>query len=150
MKARAIKNKPVPAAVDFGDGDVLNIVHNPAAFTPRLEMMISRPEQEQTTADMAMFLHLVLVSWDLEADAETVAELTADVGKERVKELGIKAGEVWPLSAEALCELPIKFLGQVIQRINQDNTPNANSSTRTENTEKAAVSTGSFSPVAVS
>lgn len=139
MKASCIKNLKTPATIDFGGGNILNFVHNPAAFTPRLEMLINKPEDQQTTGDLALFVSIVVVQWDLVADAESVAEIP------NAAELNIVADKVWPITQEALCELPIEFLGQLVKRINQDSNPNASSSAPTAGSSSPAARVGSFS-----
>ena len=126
MKLAAIKvGKQIESFIKFGE-ESLNFIHDPTKFTPRLEIELGHDgdESKRSTMDLAKYISTIVTKWDLIADEESVQEL----GASKAVELGVVVGEPWPLTTEALCYLPIEFLGKIVEKINDANDPNANSS----------------------
>ena len=81
------------------DGETLTAHYNPAAFTPKLQAEVKGATDEASV--LVTMLHRLLTGWDLEDN-----------------------GQPYPITTEALMELPVPFLAQVLQAITEDLAPN--------------------------
>jgi hypothetical protein len=105
MKLSTLRNKSVKCSVTLGD-DTLNFTHDPSRFTPRFYQEVLSEDGTGKARDLAVFLAALVTEWDLTDDA----------------------GAPYPLTVDALCDLPVEFLGEVVKSINETNNPKPTSS----------------------
>lgn len=89
-------DKTRDVAIDFGDGDVLNVTYNASKLTPRLESELSGASDSEQMVDILL---LLVTAWDLE-DGEP--------------------SETVPLDKETLSGLPLLVLATAVRAIAQD------------------------------
>lgn len=105
FKFSEIASRRVPFSVTIGDGTLTGF-YNAAAFTSRLEMAAKAPDAD--TSLLARMLSMLIVEWDLVDDEGRFGE----------------PGGPYPTTEEALLDVPLEFLGQVMSGINEAIRPN--------------------------
>lgn len=106
MKLATLTSKTFATSIDFGEGEVLHFSYNPAKFTTRFYQEITHEDGKNNVADLAVFVNALVTEWDLQGED----------------------GVTVPLTVDSLATLPLKFLGQIVEKINEDNNPNKSSS----------------------
>jgi len=86
--------------VALGSG-TLEVVYRPNAYTPQLEEELANAETKPART-LANILRQLVVHWDLETDS----------------------GEMYPLDAEHIAQLPLQFMLTVFAAIAEDMRPN--------------------------
>lgn len=96
MKVSDLNRDRKELAVDLGEGDVINIVYNPRAYTIEVEELIEEKAGEQFKAGtLLIMLEPMLLDWDV-----------------MVEEPGD-----FPPNVENLKKVPIDTLGKIIEAI---------------------------------
>jgi hypothetical protein len=125
MKLSTLRNKSVKCSLPFGE-ETLSFTHNPARFTPRFYQELLPEDSERKVGDLAVFVNALVSEWDLVPTDDDIEQFKED--EIDVTALQIVAGCPFPLSVDALCVLPVEFLGAVVGAINEANRPNESSS----------------------
>ena len=102
MKISDLSKERVTAVIDMGDGDVVNVVYNPRAYTIEIEEKMrelgvgggDKNEESFRPGALAVMLEPMLVEWDI---------YMSEVGD-------------FPPTLANIKKLPIAFLGKVIAR----------------------------------
>jgi hypothetical protein len=90
--------------ISLGEGETLVVTYRPGAITPAThDVTMDLVEQQRQPAALAKSLALVIIDWDLIGDDD----------------------QPYPVTEEALRALPMSFLSDVFQAIQEDLSPNA-------------------------
>ena len=88
------------------DGETVDIVYRPGAFTPRVEARINEAQKDSTVSqELAQILSEVIISWDVLDDD----------------------GQPLPPTIDLLMDLPLAFLSAVSVGIGEDMRPEGQS-----------------------
>jgi hypothetical protein len=105
IKAIAKRTRTVP--VDLGDGDTLNVVYRPSAYTPEFEMKTQAAIDAKDRDALGKMLVDIVIEWDLYED---------EAQKVKV-----------PITVERLRTLPMIILAPVMESVGGDLSPNRRS-----------------------
>jgi len=102
MKVSDLSKDRKDLRVDLGDGDEINLVYNPKAYTIEVEEQLEAIDESQFKAKaLAIMLEPMLIEWDI------VQEVQGD----------------FPPTMENLKKLPVEVLGKIIEAIGDASRP---------------------------
>ena len=100
-----VQERRKPLKVDLGDGDILNIVYRPAAYTADFEAAISDAAKDGDRSVIGRAVEALVEEWDVyEDDAQSIK---------------------FPIEAEAIGRLPLVVLRPMLDAIGADMRPKA-------------------------
>ena len=104
---KSIEKRVRTVKVDLGDGDVLEVIYRPSAYTPEFEMKTQAAIDAKDRDALGKMLITLVVDWDLYED---------EAQKVKV-----------PITVERLRTVPMLVLAPILETVGGDLSPNRKS-----------------------